>query len=74
MDLYSALLGGQVRVPTPNGDVVLTIPAGTQPGQSFRLAGRGMPHLRDAQTSGDLLREGEGDLTAPAFTPTEGFI
>ncbi len=54
VELYTALLGGQVRVPTPNGDVVLTIPAGTQPGQSFRLVGRGMPHLRNAQTSGDL--------------------
>jgi curved DNA-binding protein len=54
VDLYTAVLGGQVRVPTPNGDVMLTIPAGTQPGQSFRLAGRGMPHLRDAQSSADL--------------------
>jgi curved DNA-binding protein len=41
-------------VPTPEGQVVLTIPAGTQPGQSFRLGGRGMPHLRSPQTRGDL--------------------
>jgi curved DNA-binding protein len=54
IDLYTALLGGQARVVTPAGDVVLTIPGGTQPGQSFRLAGRGMPHLRDSQTQGDL--------------------
>jgi curved DNA-binding protein len=54
VDLYTALLGGQVNVPTPAGDVILTIPAGTQPGQSFRLAGRGMPLLRDAQSHGDL--------------------
>ena len=33
---------------------MLTIPAGTQPGQSFRLSGRGMPHLRDPKTRGDL--------------------
>jgi curved DNA-binding protein len=55
VDLYTALLGGQINVPTPAGDVILTIPAGTQPGQTFRLAGRGMPMLRDPQTHGDLM-------------------
>ena len=54
LDLYTAVLGGQTRVPTPGGDVVLTIPGGTQPGQSMRLSGRGMPHLRDPQKHGDL--------------------
>ena len=54
VDLYTAVLGGQVTVPTPGGDVVLTIPPGTQPGQNFRLAGRGMPRLRDPQSRGDL--------------------
>jgi curved DNA-binding protein len=55
VDLYTAVLGGQVNVPTPGGDVLLTIPAGTQPGQTFRLAGRGMPKLRNPQEHGDLL-------------------
>ena len=55
IDLYTAVLGGQVKVPTPNGEVLLTIPAGTQHGQAFRLAGRGMPHLNPAQTFGDLF-------------------
>ncbi len=55
IDLYTAVLGGQTRVPTPGGDVVLTIPAGTQQGQTFRLAGRGMPHLRDPKAHGDLF-------------------
>jgi curved DNA-binding protein len=54
VDLYTALLGGQANVPTLGGNVVLTIPAETQPGQSFRLAGRGMPHLRDPHSAGDL--------------------
>jgi curved DNA-binding protein len=35
--------------------VFLTIPSGTQPGQTFRLTGRGMPRLRDPQSFGDLL-------------------
>lgn len=55
IDLYIAAVGGQVSVPTPGGDVLLTIPAGTQPGQTFRLASRGMPHLRSPQQHGDLF-------------------
>lgn len=54
VDLFTAVLGGQARVPTPEGDVVLTIPAGTQPGQTMRLGGRGMPNLRNSQKHGDL--------------------
>jgi curved DNA-binding protein len=55
IDLYAAVLGNQVSVTTPGGEVLLTIPAGTQPGQTFRLAGRGMPHLRSPQQHGDLF-------------------
>ncbi len=54
-DLYTMVLGGKANVPTLGGDVVLTIPPGTQPGQTFRLAGRGMPHLRNSKQHGDLM-------------------
>ncbi|MCX6070421.1 MAG: J domain-containing protein [Chloroflexi bacterium] len=54
-DLYTALLGGEVKVPTQSGDVVLTVPAGSQPGQTFRLKGRGMPQLHHPSTHGDLF-------------------
>jgi curved DNA-binding protein len=54
-DLYTAILGGEVTVPTMTGSVKLKVPAGTQPGRVFRLRGQGMPHLRDPQTRGDLL-------------------
>jgi curved DNA-binding protein len=54
IDLYTAVLGGQVNVTTPGGNVLLTIPAGTQPGQTFRLAGRGMPILNSPKSYGDL--------------------
>ncbi len=54
VDLYTAVLGGEVTVPTPGGSVVLSIPAGSQPGQTFRLTGRGMPLLRQASQHGDL--------------------
>ena len=39
---------------TLTGKVVLTIPAGTQPEQVFRLAGRGMPQLKSPGVKGDL--------------------
>lgn len=41
-----ATLGTKVDVPTPNGDVELTIPAGTQPGQQLRIKGYGVKDLR----------------------------
>ena len=53
-DLYSMVLGGKVQVPTMTGDVVLTIPAGTQSGRTFRLGGKGMPRLRERDQHGDL--------------------
>jgi curved DNA-binding protein len=53
-DLYTAVLGGEVRVPTLAGDVKLKIPAGSQNGQIFRLRGKGMPRLRRSSEHGDL--------------------
>lgn len=55
VDLYTAVLGGEARVQTPEGAVMLTIPSGTQQGQSFRLNGRGMPRLRTPGQRGDLI-------------------
>jgi curved DNA-binding protein len=54
LDLYTAVLGGDVSVPTMEGEVRLRVPAGTQSGQVFRLRGRGMPRLRNANQFGDL--------------------
>jgi curved DNA-binding protein len=54
VDLYTAVLGGEVRVPTLSGDVNLKIPAGSQNGQTFRLRGKGMPKLRQPTEHGDL--------------------
>jgi curved DNA-binding protein len=51
--LGEALLGGEVEVETLGGRVVLTIPPGTQQGQTFRLTGQGMPRLK-GEGSGDL--------------------
>ncbi len=54
-DLYAAILGDEVELSTLGGPVMLKIPAGSQPGRTFRLRGRGMPKLRDASQHGDLL-------------------
>ena len=55
VDLFTAVLGGEAEVETMNGKVKLTIPAGTQPEQMFRVTGRGMPQLKDPGTRGDLF-------------------
>ncbi|MEK6255892.1 MAG: J domain-containing protein [Chloroflexota bacterium] len=55
LDLHVAALGGEVKVPTMGRDVVLKIPAGTQPGQSFRVSGKGMPNLKKPKSTGDLI-------------------
>ncbi len=54
VDVFTALLGGEVDVPTLGGKVHLKIPAGTQPDQVFRVAGRGMPQSKSPQAKGDL--------------------
>jgi molecular chaperone DnaJ len=48
-----AALGTTVEVPTLDGDVALEIPAGTQPGETIVMRGRGLPPLSRGRT-GDL--------------------
>ncbi len=55
IDVFTAALGGEAAVETLDGKVTLKIPAGTQPEQVFRLAGRGMPRLKSSQSKGDLF-------------------
>lgn len=51
--LKEAVLGGKVRVPTPSGDVNLTIKPSTSSGTVLRLKGKGVPHAKGA--AGDLF-------------------
>jgi len=55
VDLYTAVLGGEIRVPTLAGDVNLKIPEGSQNGKTFRLRSKGMPKLRKPTEYGDLF-------------------
>ncbi|OYR54377.1 molecular chaperone DnaJ [Halorubrum halodurans] len=48
-----AVFGDTIDVETVDGTVEMDVPAGTQSGETFRLKGKGMPHLR---------RRGRGDL------------
>ena len=40
-----AALGDKVHIGTIEGDMTMKIPAGTQPGEVFRVRGKGVPHL-----------------------------
>ena len=46
VNMVQAALGDRIEIPTLEGAVEIAIPAGTQNGQSFRMAGRGMPDVR----------------------------
>lgn len=70
VDLFTAVLGGEVRVPTLEGDVMLKIPSGTQNGRVFRLKGKGMPLLRRPDERGDLLAKVDVQLPAK-LTPEQ---
>jgi molecular chaperone DnaJ len=61
--LYTALLGGEVIVPTPEGRVALAIPAASQNGRVFRLRKKGMPRLKRKDTGASGPDE-RGDLLA----------
>jgi DnaJ-class molecular chaperone len=44
ISLSEAVLGGRIRVPTPTGDVTMTVPKGSNTGTTMRLKGKGAPH------------------------------
>jgi molecular chaperone DnaJ len=47
VSMVEAALGTEVTVATVDGPVVMKVPAGTQSGSDFKLAGHGVPHLRN---------------------------
>ena len=40
---WEAALGAAVRVPTPDGEIELTVPSGSKAGRRLRLRGKGLP-------------------------------
>ena len=54
ISISQAALGARIAVPTPDGEEVVEVKGGTQPGTEIRLRGKGVPHLRRPGTRGDL--------------------
>jgi molecular chaperone DnaJ len=51
-----AALGGHIEVPSLDGKLEVSIPKGTQHGQIFRLAGKGLPSLRSQRRGDELVQ------------------
>lgn len=70
LNLYTAVLGGEMTVQTLNGKIKLDVPAGTQNGKVFRLKGQGLPDFNNKKEKGDYyLKVG---IEIPEFlTPKE---
>ena len=54
IDLFTAMLGGTITVPTMTNDVKIKLDAGIQPGKTLRLKGKGMPVSRNSSSYGDM--------------------
>jgi molecular chaperone DnaJ len=62
LNFTTLALGGEIQIPTLDGQEAFAIPAGTQTGSTFRIRGQGMP---------DVSGRGRGDLlmTVKVSTP-----
>ena len=54
LDLYTALLGGEIEVKTFDGKVKLKVPPETQNGTKVKLKGKGFPKYKKPNEFGDL--------------------
>jgi molecular chaperone DnaJ len=67
INIAQAALGDEVEVPTLDGKEMMTIPAGTQTGDTIRLRGKGVPRLR---RDGSNVGRGDQIVTIQVRTPT----
>jgi len=56
VSIYDLVLGGDVAVPTMNGEVSMTVPAGTPSNKFMRLGGKGMPKLKSDAHGDEYVR------------------
>jgi len=54
IDLYTAVLGGEITIDTLSGKVKLKVKSGTQNGSKIKLKGKGFPAYKDDGQYGDL--------------------
>ncbi|MEO6454396.1 MAG: DnaJ C-terminal domain-containing protein [Ginsengibacter sp.] len=55
IDLYTAVLGGEITVDTMNGKIKLKVAPETQNGSKIRLKGKGFPVYREEGKYGDMF-------------------
>jgi DnaJ-class molecular chaperone len=72
ISLAEAVLGGSIRVPTPGGDVALTVPKGANTGTVLRLKGKGAP--RRGGGTGDQFVKLKVVLPKPSDPELEAFV
>jgi DnaJ-class molecular chaperone len=72
ISLSEAVLGGQIRAPTPTGDVTMSVPKGSNTGTTLRLRGKGAPR-RDGG-NGDELVKLKVILPKPPDPELEAFV
>ena len=70
LDLYTAVLGGEMTVQTLNGKIKFEVPPGTQTGKVFRLNGQGLPDFRNTEIKGDYHLKA-GIIIPENLTPKE---
>jgi DnaJ-class molecular chaperone len=68
--LSTAMLGGEVTVPTLDGPLGIKVPPGSRAGRVFRLRSHGLPKL-EGGGRGDILATLGVDLPGPDLTPRE---
>ncbi|MEM7816061.1 MAG: molecular chaperone DnaJ [Candidatus Aenigmatarchaeota archaeon] len=56
IDIGTAILGGEITIPTLTGTARLKIPPGTQSHTVFRLKGQGMPHIKSGKRGDQLVK------------------
>ena len=66
-----AALGDELEIETLEGAAVLKVPEGTQSGKTFRMKGKGVPHL-NSHGKGDLIVEVTRADTRQADQAAEG--
>jgi DnaJ-class molecular chaperone len=72
VSLSEAVLGGRIRIPTPTGDVTMSIPKGSNTGTTLRLKGKGAP--RRGGGHGDQFVKLKVVLPKPPDPELEAFV
>ena len=72
ISLSEAILGGEIRVATPTGDVTMSVPKGSNTGTTLRLKGKGAPHRGGGY--GDQYVKLKVVLPKPADPELEAFV